>query len=44
MGGKRRGFVAQALAIAEQNEGILPRSFDVAEFRKEVVWLPRLLL
>ena len=42
MGDKRRGFVAQALAIAEQNEGILPRSFDVAEMRKGVALLESL--
>ena len=36
MGDKSRGFVAQALTLAEQNEDILPRSFDVAEMRKDV--------
>jgi hypothetical protein len=36
MGDKSRGFVAQALTVAEQNEDILPRSFDVAEMRKDV--------
>lgn len=36
MGDKSRGFVAQALTVAEQNEGILPRSFDVTEMRKDV--------
>lgn len=36
MGDKSRGFVAQALTVAEQNEGILPRSFDVDEMRKDV--------
>lgn len=42
MGNKRRGFVARALDIAEQNEGILPRSFDVAEMRKDVELLEAL--
>ena len=42
MGDRRRGFVAQALAIAEQNEGILPRSFDVAEMDKDVALLASL--
>ena len=36
MGDKSRAFVAQALNIAEQNADILPRSFDVAEMRKDV--------
>ncbi len=36
MGDKSRGFVSQALTVAEQNEDILPRSFDVAEMRKDV--------
>jgi len=36
MGDKSRAFVSQALIIAEQNEDILPRSFDVAEMRKDV--------
>ncbi len=36
MGDRSRGFVAQALTVAEQNEDILPRSFDVAEMRKDV--------
>lgn len=36
MGESSRGFVAQALEIASQNEDILPRSFDVAEMRKDV--------
>jgi hypothetical protein len=31
MGDKGRGFVSQALNFAEQNEDILPRSFDVVE-------------
>lgn len=36
MGDKSRAFVAQALAIAEQNDSFLPRSFDIAEMRKDV--------
>ena len=36
MGDKSRGFVAQALEVAEQNPDILPRSFDPAEMRKDV--------
>lgn len=42
MGDKSRGFVAQALTIAEQNEDILPRSFDVEEMRKDVELLTAL--
>jgi hypothetical protein len=36
MGDKSRSFVTQALTVGEQNEDILPRSFDVAEMRKDV--------
>jgi hypothetical protein len=43
MGDTGRGFVAQALEIAEQNPDILPRSFDVAEMRKDVELLNALL-
>jgi len=42
MGDKSRGFVTQALTVAEQNEDILPRSFDVAEMRKDVALLAAL--
>jgi hypothetical protein len=42
MGDKSRGFVAQALEVAEQNPDILPRSFDVAEMRKDVELLAAL--
>jgi hypothetical protein len=42
MGDKSRGFVAQALEVAEQNPDILPRSFDVAEMRKDVELLSAL--
>jgi hypothetical protein len=36
MGDKSRAFVEQALTIASQNEDVLPRSFDVEEFRRDV--------
>src|SRR5205085_8938067 len=36
MGDKSRAFVTQALTVAGQNEDILPRSFDVDEFKKDV--------
>jgi hypothetical protein len=36
MGDKSRAFVAQALALAEQDDSFLPRSFEVANFRKDV--------
>ena len=42
MGDKSRGFVTQALTVAEQNEAILPRSFDVTEMRRDVDLLPAL--
>jgi hypothetical protein len=42
MGDKSRGFVAQALEVAEQNADILPRSFDVEEMRKDVELLSAL--
>lgn len=35
-GDKSRGFVEQALAVAEQNPGILPGTFDVGEMRNDV--------
>ena len=43
MGDTGRGFVMQALQVAEQNPDILPRSFDVAEMRKDVELLDALL-
>jgi hypothetical protein len=43
MGDTGRGFVAQALQVAEQNPDILPRSFDAAEMRKDVELLDALL-
>ena len=42
MGDRSRGFVSQALEVATQNEDILPRSFDVAEMRKDVELLASL--
>ena len=36
MGDKSRAFVSQALDIATQNPDFLPRSFDVAEMRRDV--------
>lgn len=35
-GEKNRSFVVKALAIAEANPGILPSSFSLDEFRKDV--------
>src|SRR5215207_3256656 len=43
MGDSGRGFVAKALEVAEQNPDILPRSFDVAEMRKDLELLDALL-
>jgi hypothetical protein len=43
IGDTGRSFVAQALEIAEQNPDILPRSFDVAEMRKDVELFDALL-
>lgn len=37
MGDKSRAFVSQALQIAEQDDSYLPRSFDVADMRQDVV-------
>lgn len=42
MGDKSRGFVSQALEVAEQNPDILPRSFDAAEMRRDVELLAAL--
>ena len=35
-GEKNRSFVAKAMAVAEQNPGILPRGFDVDEMKADV--------
>lgn len=42
MGDTGRGFVSQALGVAEQNPDILPRSFDVSETRKDLELLDAL--
>jgi hypothetical protein len=42
MGDRSRGFVAQALEVATQNTGMLPRAFDVEEMRKDVELLAAL--
>lgn len=42
MGDKSRAFVGQALTVAAQNEDVLPRSFDVEEFRRDVELLEAL--
>jgi hypothetical protein len=36
MGNKSRSFVAQALEVADMNSDFLPRSFDVAEMRRDI--------
>jgi hypothetical protein len=36
MGNKSRSFVARALEVADLNSDFLPRSFDVAEMRRDV--------
>lgn len=35
-GDRSRAFIAQSLALAEQDDSYLPRSFDVAEMRQDV--------
>ena len=36
MGDKTRTFVERALEVASRNQGMLPRSFDIEEFRRDV--------
>lgn len=36
LGDKSRAFVSKALEVAEQNPDFLPRSFDVAEMRRDI--------
>ncbi|MGB3693730.1 MAG: hypothetical protein WBG70_08410 [Spirulinaceae cyanobacterium] len=36
MGDKSRAFVKKAAEVAQQNEGILPRAFDIEEMAKDV--------
>ena len=43
MGDKSRAFVSQALAIAQDDDSFLPRSFDVAEMQKDVELTEQLL-
>ena len=42
MGDKSRAFVSQTLEVAAQNENFLPRSFDLAEFRRDTALLNQL--
>ena len=42
MGDTGRAFVDRALVVAEQNPDILPRSFDLEEFRRDVELLDAL--
>lgn len=42
MGDKSRAFVDQGLALASQNEGILPRNFDLDEYRRDVTLVRQL--
>jgi hypothetical protein len=36
LGDKSRAFVSGSLEVANQNEGILPRAFDLPEFKRDV--------
>jgi hypothetical protein len=36
MGDKSRAFVRKSLEVADQNPGMLPRAFDLEEFRRDV--------
>lgn len=36
MGDKSRAFVDQGLVLADQNPNILPRSFDIDEYRRDI--------
>ena len=36
MGDKSRAFVRKSLEVADQNPGMLPRAFDLGEFRRDV--------
>lgn len=42
MGDKSRAFVDQGLVLATQNEGILPRNFDLAEYQRDVTLVRQL--
>ncbi|MBV8856872.1 MAG: hypothetical protein JOZ02_08090 [Acidobacteria bacterium] len=41
-GDKSRGFIEQALQVAEQNPGVLPSTFDVGEMRNDLELLTAL--
>jgi hypothetical protein len=42
MGDRSRAFVDQGLVMATQNEGILPRNFDLEEYRRDVALVRQL--
>jgi hypothetical protein len=42
IGDTGHNFAAQALVVATQNEGILPRAFDLEEFQRDVALLASL--
>jgi hypothetical protein len=42
LGNKSRAFVDQGLALANQNPGILPRSFDLEEYGRDVALVRQL--
>lgn len=42
MGDKSRAFVDQGLVLANQNENILPRNFDLDEYRRDVALVRQL--
>ncbi len=42
MGDKSRAFVDQGLVLAMQNQDILPRNFDVAEYQRDVLLVRQL--
>lgn len=42
LGDKSRAFVDQGLVLATQNSGILPRNFDIEEYRRDVALVRQL--
>ena len=42
LGDKSRAFVDHGLVLATQNEGILPRNFDLDEYRRDVALVRQL--
>jgi len=42
LGDKGRAFIDQGLVLATQNEGILPRNFDLEQYRREVTMVREL--